>query len=136
MVSEFALLRRLVECLNKRQLRAGNSLVQQAHEQQQRRCQRERRMTQRKPNATGLNRKRDTSSQQRQVEVANPFAEETDRRDQVIEFIEQLNQTFHSNALANDGQQRSARFRLTRIQIRVGERIDIRLLRVRYSAVK
>jgi hypothetical protein len=93
-------------------------------------------MDQREEYSTDLHCQCAADKQERQAGVAEPLANETKHREQVVEIVQQLNQSFHEFDLADYGQQRAVLLCITRIRLSVIESSIIGLLRMSNSSVK
>jgi hypothetical protein len=87
-------------------------------------------------NATDLHRQRDAGKQKRQAGIAESLAYETEQREQVIEVVQYLNQSFHEAGSADYGQQRAVLLGIAGIRLRVIQSSVIGLLRMGDSPVK
>ncbi len=94
-------------------------MIQKGYEQQYRGPEREWWMRKRKQDSAYLERDRRTGGDYSKAEFSDALADQPDHRDQVVEIIQKLREAFHGNSLANDGQHRTAAFRIARLGIRV-----------------
>ena len=79
-------------------------------------------MRKRKQDSAYLERDRRTRGDYSKAEFSDALTNQPDHRDQVVEIIQKLRETFHGDSLANDGQYRATAFRLARLRIGIVER--------------
>ena len=93
-------------------------------------------MGQRKHDTGNLRRQSNSSQQQRTGGLADPFTQEADHRDKVVEVIKPLHNALHDSSLANDRQERSAALAVTRVRVAIFERSVVRLFCMGDSPMK